>query len=169
MASATINVAAMHRGKPHVELAEHAPGVMWLAGRLRQLNEKHPGAKFAAWAAGPVKAWKPTLAEPYSVQRPNGETEMLPGFELELLNTTDASAACAYLESLIGDGGATHSPDQIYVESLKGAEIRALDGGSWVWNWKASTSDLAPIAGAGGALWLLARDDVIIIDGNLMA
>jgi Phage Terminase len=163
-ASATINVAAMHDGKPHVELAEHAPGVMWLAGRLRQLNEKHPGARFAAWAAGPVKAWKPTLAEPY--QGPNGE--MLPGLELELLNTTDASASCAYLESLVGDAGCTHSPDPIYVASLKGAEIRHLDGGSWTWDWKASTADLAPISGAGGALWLLARDDVIVLEGALM-
>ena len=165
MASATINMAALHDGVPHVELAEHLPGIDWLTGRLRQLHENHPGATFAAYAAGPVKAWKPTLAEPYT----RADGEVVPGFELELLTATAASASCAHIQKLTGHRALTHHPDEVYTESLKGAEVRNLDGGSWAWDWTKSTSDLAPIAGASGALWLLETGGQLIIDGDLMA
>jgi hypothetical protein len=150
MASASVNVAALHHGVPHVELADHRPDVDWLTDRLRQLHERHPGAKFAAWEAGPVKAWKPTLAEPYE-----RDGEELAGFDLELLGQSEAGSGCAHLEKLAKDLAFTHSPDDVYAKSLAGAATRELEGGGWVWAWRSSTSDVAPIAGATGALWLL--------------
>jgi hypothetical protein len=153
MASATISVAAMHESVPHVEGADHRGGVDWVTDRLRELHERHPAAKFAAYAAGPVKAWVPTLAESY--RRDDGV--QLLGFELQLMSGTDASAACAHLEKLANHRAFTHSPDEVYTASLEGAEARALDGGSWTWDWRRSTGDLAPIAGATGALWLLEK------------
>ena len=157
MTSATVSVAALHGGVPHVERADHRPGVGWLTGRLRELRERHPGARFAAWAVSSVKAWKPILAEQYDRDESDGKKKTMPGFDLDLMSATDASAACAHLEKLASALGFTHSPDEIYVRSLQGAEIRALDGGSWVWDWRNSTGDLAPISGATGALWLLEK------------
>ena len=152
MLSATVSVAASHEGVPHVERADHRAGVGWLSGRLRELHERFPAAKFGAWAASPVKAWQPVLAEPY-----DADGRQLPGFELLLLSATDAAAACAHLEKLATDLAFTHSPDELYLGSLQGAVVRALDGGSWVWDWRSSSGDPAPIAGATGALWLLEK------------
>ena len=47
MLSATVSVAASHEGVPHVERADHRAGVGWLSGRLRELHERFPAAKFA--------------------------------------------------------------------------------------------------------------------------
>jgi hypothetical protein len=154
MAAATISVAATHEGAPHVELADHRDGTGHLTGRLRELARRYPGAKFAAWRAGPVKAWVPVLAEPYV----DDETdELMPGFELLLLPSTDEAAACAHLQKLADNLAFTHSPDPVVVESLKGAEKRDLEGNAWAWNWYTSTGDLAPISGHTGALWMLAK------------
>jgi hypothetical protein len=151
MSSASISVAATYEGSPHVELADHRAGVGWLTDRLRELHERHPQALIGAYAAGPVKAWGPTLAEPY------GRGAMRIGFDLDLMTATDTAAACAHLEKLATQGTFTHSPDETYAESLEGAEVRRLDGGSWVWDWAHSAGNLAPIAGATGALWLLEK------------
>jgi hypothetical protein len=141
MASASIAVAALHEGRPHVELADHRPGVTWLTGRVRELRDRYPTAVFGAYAAGPVRSLAPTFAE----------------FQLELrmLNGPETVAACAHLQRLSDDQAFTHSPDPVVLESLTGAEKRELDGGAWQWDWRASTSDLAPLAAETGALWLL--------------
>jgi hypothetical protein len=157
MESATINVAATCQGVPHVELADHRAGVGWLTGRLRELNERHDGALFGAYAAGPAKAWVHILAESYVTA--SGEK---PGFELALLSAGAASAACSHLQKMCDDLAFTHSPDQIVVDSLTGSEKRDLDGGGWAWDWSASTGDLAPIAGATGALWLLETNPTVL-------
>lgn len=141
MRSASIAAAATHEGRPHAELADHRVGVAWLAARVRELHERYPAAKFGAYAAGPVKSWAPTFAEF--------------GVELQLLNTSETSSACAHLQKLADDFAFTHSPDPVVADSLKGAEQRETDGGGWVWDWRNSTSDLAPIAAETGALWLL--------------
>jgi hypothetical protein len=141
MRSASVLVAALHNGVPHVELADHRPGTIWLTERVRELHQRHPGAKFGGYAAGPVKAWVPTFAEF--------------GLELELLSQTQASSACAHVQKLCEDLSFTHSPDPVLLDSLRGAEIRELEGGGWLWDWRNSTSEPAPIAGATGALWLL--------------
>jgi hypothetical protein len=139
--SATIAVAAMHDGLPHVEISDHEPGTGWLTARVKELREKYPSAVFGAYVAGPVKSWAPQFAEA--------------GVELEMLTYPQAGSACAHLQRLVETKGFTHLPDQIVDDSIVGAERRELDGGSWVWDWRKSTSDPAPIAAMGGALWLL--------------
>jgi hypothetical protein len=144
MKSASISVAALHEGVPHVELADHREGPTgWITGRILELARRYPSARFAAWSAGPVKSWVPILAEH--------------GVELVLLPATDAGAACAHLQKLADNLAFTHSPNQIVAESLAGAEKRDLEGGAWTWDWSHSTGDLAPIVGHTGALWLLEK------------
>lgn len=141
MRSASIAVAALHEGVPHVELADHRPGTAWLTDRIRELAAKYPGAKFAAFSAGPMRSWVPTLAEA--------------GIELELLTASEAIAACGHLQRLADDCVFTHAPDPVLADSLRGADKRELEGGGWAWDWRTSTGDLAPIAAATGALWRL--------------
>ena len=148
LASAAIVGAAVHEGVPHLKLFEGHAGVSWLTAKIRELHEQYPGARFGAFQAGPVRSWVPVLAEH--------------GIDLRLLSASDASAACAHLQKLANDLAFTHAPSSALVESLKGAERRKLDGGAWVWDWKASTSDLAPIAAATGALWLLESSTVAL-------
>jgi len=142
MTAATIAVAALHEGRPHVELADHREGLAWLEGRLRELSADHPDAKFGAYSAGPISAWAPALAEF--------------GVALELLTVPQSVAACGHLQRLADDAAFTQwDPEGILTESLRGAVPRDRDNAGWVWDWKHSQGNLAPITGATGALWLL--------------
>jgi hypothetical protein len=138
--SATIAAAAQGADLPHVELADHRPGTSWLTSRAKELNERHPGAVFAAYHAGPVKAWVPDLARE--------------GIELQLLTQPQAAAAYANLKRVVESKEFTHSADETVNESIIGMERRELDAGAWVIDWKASTGNPAPIAAEMGALWL---------------
>jgi hypothetical protein len=126
---------------PHVELADHRPGTGWLVARVRELSQTYRGAKFAAFAAGPVKSWVPALSEV--------------GVELEMLPSTETPAACSNLQKLVAAGGLSHAEDPVLSESLRTTKTRDLDGGAWVWDWKHSEGDPAPIVAATGAVWKL--------------
>lgn len=143
MRSASIAAAAEFRGVPHVELAEHREGTAWLTERVRELRERYPDASFGAYAAGPVRSWVPAFADL--------------GVELRLLSVPETVSACSHLEQLLKGRGFSHSEARLFVDSLRGAEKRDLEGGGWVWDWRRSTSDLAPIAAATGALWMHAE------------
>jgi hypothetical protein len=144
--SAFIAAAASHEGRPHVGVAGHAPGVMWLTAKVRELHERFPNAAFGAYAAGPVKSWAPTFAEF--------------GVELELLTVPDTGSAFAHLKKAVDDRAMTHSPSEVLVESLAGAVWRETDGGGFVLDWRKSEGDPAPFAAVAGALWMLERDPV---------
>lgn len=139
--SATLAVATLGEDLPHVELADHRPGTSWLTARAKELSERYPGARFAAYHAGPVKAWVPDLARE--------------GIELELLTQPEAASASANLKRLVESKGFTHAPDDVVNESILGTEWRALDGDARVVDWKNSPGDPSPIAAQKGALWLL--------------
>lgn len=139
--SASIAAAAVVGGVPHVELSDHRPGTGWLTERLKELHLSYPSAVFAAYLAGPVKSWVPELAEA--------------GIDLRLLNQPEASSACANLQKLVEVRGLTHAPHPVVDRSVEGAERRDFEGGAWVWDWRKSTGDVAPIAALTGALWLL--------------
>jgi hypothetical protein len=141
MRSTTIAAAAQGADFPHVELADHRPGTSWITERVKELNQKYPGAVFAAYQAGPVKAWIPDLARE--------------GVELQTLTQPQAAAAYANLKRLVESKEFTHSADPVVDDSIVGMARRELDAGAWVIDWKASTSNPAPIAAEMGALWLL--------------
>jgi hypothetical protein len=142
MGFVSVALAGMHNGRPHVELADHRPNLGWLTGRLRELHDRYPSAKFGAYSAGPVPSWAPALAEF--------------GIEFELLTAPKTVSACAHLQRLADDAAFTQwDPKGVLTESLRGAQPKETVGGGWVWDWKNSQGNLAPIAGATGALWLL--------------
>jgi hypothetical protein len=141
MRSATVCTAAMYNGVPHVGIAGHAPGTAWLTAHIKDLRERYPSSVFGAYAAGPVRSWVPAFAEF--------------GLELRLLTAPEAVAGCAHLHKLSDGAAFTHTPSPVLTESLQGAELREMEGGGWVWDWRNSTGDLAPLSAATGALWLL--------------
>jgi hypothetical protein len=126
---------------PHAELADHRPGTAWATDRIIELNSKHPGAQFAAFAAGPAKAWVPILAES--------------GIELKLLTSKDAAAAYAHVKKLAETFSFTHSPDDLVADSVAGCEWKEAEGGGTTLDWKKSTGDVSLFAAEAGALWLL--------------
>jgi hypothetical protein len=148
MASATIAVAALYEGVPHVELADHRPGTAWVSDRIVELNVNHPGAKFAAFAAGPAKAWVPILAES--------------GIELNLLTSTEAAAAYAHVKKLAETLAFTHSPDELVADSLAGCEWKEAEGGGTTLDWRKSSGDVSPFAAEAGALWLLESQPAVV-------
>lgn len=139
--SAFIAVAALNGSVPHIGIAGHQAGVGWLTARVKGLHARYPNAKFGAYAAGPVKSWAPAFAEF--------------GVELEFLDVPKTVSAFAHLQKLIDARELTHSPEPIYVESLKGSAWREDPSGSPVLDWRKSQGDPAPFAAAAGALWLL--------------
>jgi hypothetical protein len=126
--------------RPHVELGDRRPGWDWLAARLKELDQKWPGAVFAAGKAGPVA----------------GLVEAGLPVEVELLAGPELAQACRHHEKLHAAHGYSRSVDPDVDQSLKGAVSKLAGDGLWTWDWRAST-DLAPIAGYSGALWLLEK------------
>jgi hypothetical protein len=148
MASATIAVAALDGGMPHVELADHRPGTHWVTDRVKELHKKYPLAPFAAFAAGPAKAWVPILDEH--------------GVELKLMTSTDAAAAYAHVKKLAETLSFTHSPDELVADALAGCEWKEAEGGGTALDWRKSTGDVSPFAAEAGALWLLESQPAVL-------
>jgi hypothetical protein len=136
-----IAVAAMRGGMPHVELADDLDGTAGVVGRLVQLAERYPNAKFGMSAASPArKSLEPEFARA--------------GLRVDWHTTPDIASGCAHLQSLINDDGLTHSDDEAVDASLEAAVPRSLEGGAWIWDWERSAG-LAPAAAVAGALWVL--------------
>lgn len=123
--------------RPHVELADHRTGAAWLPERLRELDERWPGALFGAGAAGPVK----------------GMAEAGLPVAVEFVTAVDMAQACRHHEALHRERRYTHARDGQLDASLAGAVAKPVGDGLWKWDWKTSTH-LAPIAAITGALWL---------------
>lgn len=143
MRSTSIGVAALDGDHPHVELADHERGTDWVADRVQELHERHPGAVFGALAGGPVAALVPELERR--------------GVELELLSTSEAGQACGHLQKLVSGRGLTHADDLLLTVALAGAVPRDVGQGLWCWDWRKSSGNIAPLVAVTGALWLLEK------------
>lgn len=143
LSSASISVATMHAGRPHIELADYRGGVSWLEGedgRVMELALRYPGARFAAFAAGAVSALLPGLAEL--------------GVEVELFTGQDMGRACAHFQKLVAGRGLTHDGNAAYEAALEGAVKRQVGDDLWTWS-RRKSADISPIVSATGAAWLL--------------
>lgn len=138
--SASVGVAAMHDGKPHLELAAHRGGADWLAGRAAELKERHPQATFAVLGTGAVTALLPALQER--------------GIEPESFTNQDMGRACAHLQKLVVQRAVTHNGDPVFGQALRVAVGRDIGDDLWTWS-RRKSGDISPLVAVTGAAWLL--------------
>jgi hypothetical protein len=143
--SAAIGAAVMvSKQVVHLELADHRLGVEWLVDRVRELSERHPGARFVTVATGAVAGLLPDLTKA--------------GVEPIQLSATDLGRAYGHLQKRLADKRVTHSGGEGFELALAGAVKRDVGEGLWSLGWRKTTSDLTPIEAATIALWQLAGD-----------
>ena len=94
LSSASIGVAVLHDGKPHLELADHRPGTDWLVARAVELGAKYEDATFAVLGTGAATAFLPILSTV--------------GIEPETFTNQDMGRACAHLQKLVTERAVTH-------------------------------------------------------------
>jgi len=140
LGSASIGVAAVYDGKPHLELADYRPGTDWLVARAAELASRHQGARFAALASGAVSALLPALRDV--------------GVEPQEFTGPDMGRACGHLQKLIADRGMTHSGDPLFAEALAVAVKRDIGDDLWTWS-RRKSGDISPLVAVTGAAWLL--------------
>jgi hypothetical protein len=140
MTSATIAVAALNDGRPHVELADYRSGTDWLVERAGELRSQHLDAVFAVQANGAVTALLPKLHE----------VDVRP----KQLTQADMGRACAHLQALVPEG-LTHSDDEAVALALAGAVPRDIGDNLWTWGRRRSAADISPIVAETGALFAL--------------
>jgi hypothetical protein len=140
MASASITGAAVHDGRPYLELADYRAGVDWLVARAVELRDKYPSARFAMLASGAASALKPDM-----------ETA---GLDVDELSNQDMGRACAHLQKLVADGALAHSGDVQFARALDGAVKRDIGDDLWAWS-RRKSADITAIVSATGAAWLL--------------
>jgi hypothetical protein len=145
LASGSITASVMLSGQPRLELADYRGGVAWMEGqdgRVKELADRYPGARFGVLGTGAAKALAPGL------------TEL--GVTLEELTGQDMGRACAQMQKLVADRGLTHDGDPAYEMALGGAVKRPLGDDLWTWS-RRKSADISPIVSASGALWMLLR------------
>lgn len=147
LGSSSITAAVPHDGKPHLELADYGPGSAHVVGRVVELNENHPGARFAIMATGAASELKPALVEA--------------GIVVDEFSNQDMGRACAHLEKLVATGGLTHDGDPLYAAALAVAVRRDIGDDLWTWS-RRKSGDISPIVSATGAAWLLSSIQVAL-------
>ena len=145
LSSASVTAAALHDDKPRLELADYRGGANWLVGRAVELQDRHPGAKFAVLGSGAVSALLPELREH--------------GIEPEQLTNQDMGRACVHLQKLVADRAFTHDGDPLYATALMGAVKRDIGDDLWTWS-RRKSADISPLVSATGAAWLLENQPV---------
>jgi hypothetical protein len=143
LASGSISTVVAHAGRPRLELADYRGGVAWLegkGGRVKELADRYPGARFGLFGSGAAQALAPGLREL--------------GINLEEITGQDMGRACAHLQKLVADRALTHDGDQAYETALAGAVKRPVGDDLWTWS-RRKSADISPIVSASGALWML--------------
>lgn len=140
LASASIGVAAMLDGKPHLELAGYNRGTGWLVSRAADLAARHPGAPFAWLSTGQVTS----LREEFKAA----------GIEPQDLTISEMGRACGHLQKLVTDRAVTHSDDSLLAQALAVAVRRDIGDDLWTWS-RRKSGDISPLVSVTGAAWLL--------------
>lgn len=123
-----------------LELVERRDGVAWLAGRLRQLSDRHHPTATALDAYGPAA----TTVD-----------ELTRGDRLASLivpNTRDYATGCADLVDALATRRRRHRPDHRLDAAVAAAATRTL-GDMWVWARRTSAGQIDPLIAATLASW----------------
>jgi hypothetical protein len=138
--SASIGVAGVHEGKPHLELADYRAGSDWLPDRAAELASRYPGARFAVLGTGAVTSLLPELKDR--------------GIEPGQFTASDMGRACGHLQKLVADRAVTHSGATEFAQALSVAIKRDIGDDLWTWSRRRS-GDISPLVAVTGASWLL--------------
>jgi len=154
-AAAAIAVAgARGDGLIHLEVAEHRPGIGWVAGRVRELVERWRPCAVAADTGGPAGAVAADLAAALEGS----------GLELTVPRVRDVGAACGALYGAVvrppdapADWAASvrHIPHPGLTAALAGAGKRKL-GEAWAWDRLGASVDISPLVAVTLARWAFA-------------
>lgn len=140
LGSASICVAGMNGGKPHLELADYRSGADWLVARAVDLAGRHSGAPFAWLSTGQVTS----LREEFKAA----------GIEPHEFTGPEMGRACGHLQKLVTDQAVTHSGDALFAQALAVAVKRDIGDDLWTWS-RRKSGDISPLVSATGAAWLL--------------
>lgn len=147
--SASIGVAAMHDGKPYLELDGYRGGAEWLVGRAADLRGRYPWARFAVLGTGAAGVLLPALKDR--------------GVEPDLFTNQDMGRACGHLQKLVSDKAVAHSGDSLFAQALSVAIKRDIGDDLWTWS-RRKSGDISPLVAVTGAAWLLESDrDIVAI------
>lgn len=129
-------------GRPHVEVIEQRPGMVWVVDRCAQLHDRH-GCSFVVDPVGPAGSLVPDLvAAGLEVERPDGREWV---------------AACASFYDAVIEGRLRHLGQVHLDDAVKVARRRDVGDGAWAWARRRSGGDIAALAAATAALWGLSR------------
>jgi hypothetical protein len=124
-------------GRLHVELVDSRPGTKWVPARLAVLEAQHEVFEI--------------VLDTYGFARNLADDIQEAGVPLRRFETSDATAACATLISLIGEDQLRHLGDPDLLRALEGAATRTY-GDAWLWARRTSTADVTPLVAATNAL-----------------
>lgn len=132
-------------GCPVGEVVEYAPGVDWMAGRVRALRDTHRPPLVVADNQGPVLTVVDELRRP----GPDG------GRPVDIMQPTpkEFGAACASSLDRVKAGTVAHRGEQALDAAAAGAGRRTIGDGGWAWARRTSTVDVCPLVAYSLALW----------------
>lgn len=136
----------------HLKVIEYLPGIDWLPGRARELNERWNPVAWGLDVVGPVRALLTDLTDEEhgaGLRLPQGEPER---GDLACPNVRDVAAACGMVATGIRDGWLWHAGEQALLNAYKIARSRPL-GDSWAFDRK--VGDCTTLIGGAVSLWAL--------------
>jgi hypothetical protein len=137
--SAAIAVASVRAdGLTHVEVVDHRPGVLWVAGRLAEL--------VARWGA------PPPLVDPAGPAGGLLHEFEARGVTVAPVSPADGARACGALFDAVSAGQVRHLDQVPLSVALDGATRRTV-GDAWRWSRRSSAVDIAPLVAVTLAHW----------------
>ena len=133
--SASAIVAA---GDGAAELVEYRPGTGWLAGRAKELAERHDAAGWVVDSVGPAGSLIPDLEQA--------------GLTVHAVTAREMVDACGQFYDSVTEGKVRIRRHPKLDEAAAGAVRRSV-GDAWAWTRKNATTDVCPLVAATLAVW----------------
>lgn len=140
-------------GQLSVELADSAPGLEWVLGRVAELDRKWQPVGWVVDVGGPAGTFGPALS---------GEVNVIEASYREV-----AQASEGFFDGIV-DGSTRHTGDPRLGAAVAGGARRPC-GDGWAWGRRVSSCDISPLVAASLARWgfltkadELAPDDVYV-------
>jgi hypothetical protein len=128
--------------RPHVEVIEQRPAMLWVVERCKELDLKH-SCEFVVDPIGPAGSLVAEMrAAGLTVHTPDGREWV---------------AACAGFFDAVIEGRLRHRGQTQLDDAVQVAIRRDVGDGSWAWARHKSRGDIAALAAATSALWGLER------------